>query len=141
MGEYKKVIYTTFPTSRQLGKPQNSKTKFIFQIGTLNPYGINERFSFTNLFLFSRHNSVAPLSACKPTHNPQFFQSFSRRANARNVSLKTLYGSQFTLSSQLIILNHPVKLSCTDATPYVYICIYIYIYIYMYVCMYFRNCH
>ena len=33
----------------------------------------------TNLFLFSRHpiptNSVAPLSAYKPKHNPQFLQS------------------------------------------------------------------
>ena len=35
-----------FPSSRKHGKPQNSKTKFIFQIGTLNPNGINERFSF-----------------------------------------------------------------------------------------------
>ena len=44
----------------------------------------------TNLFLFSRHhiptNGVAPLSAYKPTHNPQFLQSLWRRANARNVS-------------------------------------------------------
>ena len=30
------------PTSRYDGKPQ----KFIFEIGTLNPHGINERFSF-----------------------------------------------------------------------------------------------
>ena len=36
-------------------------------------------FHSTNLFLFSRHhiptNSVAPFSAYKPTHNPQFLQS------------------------------------------------------------------
>ena len=47
-------------------------------------------FHLTNLFLFSRHhiptNSVAPFSAYKPTHNPQFLQSLWRRANARNVS-------------------------------------------------------
>ena len=30
-----------------------------------------------------------------------------RRANARNVSLWTLYGGQFTFSTQLIILNYP----------------------------------
>ena len=34
-----------------------------------------------------------------------------RRANARNVSFKTLYVGQFTLSTQLIILNYPVILS------------------------------
>ena len=55
-----------------LGSSESRKTleqKFIFQIGTLNPHGI----------LFSRHhiptNGVAPLSAYKPTHNPQFLQS------------------------------------------------------------------
>ena len=36
-------------------------------------------FHLTDAFLFSRHhiptNSVAPLSAYKPTHNPQFLQS------------------------------------------------------------------
>ena len=50
------------------------------------------------LFLFSRHhiptNSVAPFSAYKPTHNPQFLQSLWRRANARNVSLFTLPPTQ-----------------------------------------------
>ena len=34
-----------------------------------------------------------------------------RRANARNVSFETLYGGQFTLSTQLIILNYPVIIS------------------------------
>ena len=33
-----------------------------------------------------------------------------RRANARNVSLETLNGGQFTFSTQLIILNYPVIL-------------------------------
>ena len=31
--------------------------------------------------------------------------------NARNVSFETLYGGQFTLLTQLIILNYPVILS------------------------------
>ena len=37
--------------------------------------------------------------------------SLRRRANARNVSFQTLYGGQFTLSTQLITLNYPVILS------------------------------
>ena len=48
----------------------------------------------------SRHraptNSVAPLSAYKPTHNPQFLQSLWQRANARNVS----FFSSFLRSTQ-----------------------------------------
>ena len=64
--------------SLYLGSSESRKTleqKFIFEIGTLNPNGTNERYSF----LFSRHhiptNSVVPLSAYKPTLNPQFLQS------------------------------------------------------------------
>ena len=36
--------FAVFPYARQYGKPQNSKTKL--QIGTLNPNGNNERFTF-----------------------------------------------------------------------------------------------
>ena len=68
--------------SLHLGGSESRKTlerKFILQIGTLNPHGINERFSSTNLFLFSRHhiptNSVAPFSTYKATQNPKFLQS------------------------------------------------------------------
>ena len=35
-------------------------------------------------------------------------QSNGRRANVKNVSVETLYGGQFTLSTQLIIPNYPV---------------------------------
>ena len=36
-----------FPTSRQYRRSQNTRTKILtFQIGTLNPHGIHERFSF-----------------------------------------------------------------------------------------------
>jgi len=31
---------------------KNLEQKFIFQVGSLDPHGINERFSSTNLFLF-----------------------------------------------------------------------------------------
>ena len=41
-----------FPTSRKHGKPQNSRKKIIFQIGTLNPHGINGCFSFNYFILF-----------------------------------------------------------------------------------------
>ena len=56
--------------SLHLGSSESRTTpeqKFILQIGTLNPYAINERFSF----LFSGHhiptNSVTPFSDYKPT--------------------------------------------------------------------------
>ena len=39
-----------------------------------------------------------------------------QRANARNVSFKTLYGGQFTLSTQLIILNNRSILSHRRST-------------------------
>ena len=68
--------------SLHLGSSESRKTpdkKIIFQIGTLNPHGINGAFHSISLFLFSRHHiptsSVAPFSAYKPTHNPQFLQS------------------------------------------------------------------
>ena len=41
--------------SLHLGSSESRKTlehKFIFQIGTLNPIGINERLYSTNLFMF-----------------------------------------------------------------------------------------
>ena len=97
-----------FPTSKHFGK--TLEQKFIFQIGTLNTHGINERFHSTNLFLLSRlhipTSSVAQFSTYKPTHKPQFLQSLWRRVNAGNVSLSTLYGGQFTFSTQLITLNY-----------------------------------
>ena len=40
----------------------------------------------------------------------KYRHSLWRRANARNVGFQTLYGGQFTLSTQLIILNYPVIL-------------------------------
>ena len=68
--------------SLHLGGSESCKTlerKFIFQIGTFNPHGINERFSSTNFFLFSHHhiptNSVAPFCTYKATQNPKFLQS------------------------------------------------------------------
>ena len=83
--------------SLHLGSSESHKTleqKFIVQIGTLNPHGINERFSFNQFIPVSCHhiptNGEAPLSVYRPTHNPQFLQSLWRRANARNVSFSTL---------------------------------------------------
>ena len=71
-----------------------------------------ERFqNFTKPF-----NGVAPFSAFKPTHTSQFLQSLWQRANARNVSLLTLYGGQFTFSTQLLTLNY-LLYSPADAAP------------------------
>ena len=68
--------------SLHLGSSESRKTieqKFIFQINPLIPTESTSVVHSTNLFLFSHHhiptNSVAPLSAYKPTHNPQFLQS------------------------------------------------------------------
>ena len=68
-------------------------------------------FHSTNLFLCSRHhiptNSLAPLSAYKPTHNPQFLQLLWRRASAWNISFFFTHNSgQFTFSTQLLTLNY-----------------------------------
>ena len=106
------------PVARHFNLPNNSKQnmvicclslkkKLIFQIGILNPHRSNERFSFNQFilgFLVTTHI---------PNHifNPQSLPSPWRRANARNVSFLTLYGSQCTLSTQLIILNYPAILS------------------------------
>ena len=46
--------------------------------------------------------------------NPEL--SLWRRANARNFSFETLHGGQFTLSTQLIILNYPVIFSFQRST-------------------------
>ena len=51
-------------------------------------------------------NGVAPFSAYKHTHNPQFLYSLRRRAGAPNASFETLNSGQFMLSTQLIIPNY-----------------------------------
>ena len=88
-------------------KNKNLSSKSALLIPTVS----TSAFHSTNLFLCSRHriptNSVAPFSAYKPTDNPQFLQSLWRRAIARNVSLLTLYGGQFSFWTQLITLNYP----------------------------------
>ena len=58
-----------------------------------------------------------PLRVSKPTFRALALrQSHRRRANARNVSFKTLNGGQFTLSTQSITLNYPVTLSHRRST-------------------------
>ena len=48
--------------------------------------------------------------------NEQISTELWRRANARNVRFVTLNGGLFTLSTQLIILNYPVRLSHRRST-------------------------
>ena len=62
-------------------------------------------------------NNVAPFSAYELAHYPLFLQSLWRRANDRNISLETLHGGQFTLSTQLITWI-TLLYSPTDATPH-----------------------
>ena len=77
-----------FLISRQFWKLSSKSTLLIPIVST-------STFHSTNLFLFSHHhtptNSVAPLSAYKPTHNPQFLHSRWQGANAQNMSFFTLY--------------------------------------------------
>ena len=56
-------------------------------------------------------NGVAPFSAYKDTHNPQFLYSLWHRANAPNFSFETRNSGQFKLSTQLIIPNYLAILS------------------------------
>ena len=54
-------LRAVFGLSLHLGSSESRKTieqKFIFQIGTLDPHGINERFSFTKFFFFSSPYSL-----------------------------------------------------------------------------------
>ena len=103
---------------RKAAKHQNKNLSS--KSALLIPTVSTSAFHSTNLFLFSCHhiptNSVAPLSAYKPTHNPKFLQSLWRKAYARNVSFFTLYGGQLTFSTQLLTLNY-LLYSTTDAAP------------------------
>ena len=103
---------------RKAAKHQNKNLSS--KSALLIPTVSTSAFHSTNLFLFSCHhiptNSVAPLFAYKPTHNPKFLQSLWRKAYARNVSFFTLYGGQLTFSTQLLTLNY-LLYSTTDAAP------------------------
>ena len=83
--------------SLRLGSSKSCKTpeqKFTFQIGSLNYF----------------------LHITTHIYNPQLLQLLLWRVNARNVSFETLYGGQFTLSTQLTILYYPVILSHRHST-------------------------
>ena len=67
----------------------------------MNPYSINERFSFSQYILvfnssFFRRRFPTLFSVYEHTHthNSQFLYSLWRRANAWNVSFEILYGVQ-----------------------------------------------
>ena len=61
----------------------------------------------SSLEFFHAHDKTKKQNS-KGYHLSYIFVTVSewRRANARKVSFKTLYGGQFTLSTQLIILNY-----------------------------------
>ena len=69
-----------FPYIQAVLKVAKHQNKNLSSKSTLLiPIESTSAFHSTNLFLFSHHhtptNSVAPLSAYKPTHNPQFLHS------------------------------------------------------------------
>ena len=106
-----------FPTSRQFGKPQKSRRKInFFKWALLIPTVSTSAFHSTYLLVFSPHvptNSVAPFSACKHTHNPQFLHSIWRRANARSVKKKNFYRYKEKLWNslrwQIFVINSVVS--------------------------------
>ena len=104
------VICGLFLHLSSLESHKTLEQKFIFQIALVIPTVSTSAFHSTNLFFISRHHtptdSVAPPSAYKPTHNPQFLQSLWRRAKARNFSFFTHYDGHFTFSTQLLPLNY-----------------------------------
>ena len=87
IGETGRQLGDRFLISGQFGKLQNTRTKNLSsKLAFVIPTVSMSAFHSTNLFLFSCHhtttNSVSPLSAYKPTNNPQFLQSLGRSANA-----------------------------------------------------------
>ena len=79
--------------SLHLGSLEGCKTpeqKLSFKQALLSPMVSMNAFHSANLFLFSRHhiptNSIAPFSAYKYTHNPQFLQFLWWRAIALKMS-------------------------------------------------------
>ena len=85
---------------------KNLEQRFIFQIGTLNPHGIN---------LVST-NSIAPCSVYKPytTHNSSIRSD--EGLTLETSAFQFLYGGQFTLST-LLINQIFVYHSPTDVAP------------------------
>ena len=80
------------------GSSEGCKTpeqKLSFKQALLSPMVSMNAFHSANLFLFSHHhiptNSIAPFSAYKYTHNPQFLQLLWWRAIARKTSAFKLY--------------------------------------------------
>ena len=84
--------------SLHLGSLEGYKTpkqKLSFKQALLSSMVSMNAFHSANLFLFSRHhiptNSIAPFSAYKYTHNPQFLQFLWWRAIALKMSAFQLY--------------------------------------------------
>ena len=70
--------------------------KFIFHINTLNPHGINKRFSFKYFILVFLVTMFPPVTLLHFPHidTPQFLHSLRR-----NVSSGTLYGGLYVFNS------------------------------------------
>ena len=78
--------------------------KCIFQIGTLMPSASTNAFHLKIFFHVIMFPPIAKFDLSVYIHKPDTTHN-SSRANSRNVSFRTLYGGQFTLSTQLITSN------------------------------------
>ena len=69
-----------------------------------------------SVFLFICVRLSFSLSICLPLCL-SVCHSLWKRANARKVSFETLYGGQFTLPTQLIVLTYPVSVCLSACLP------------------------
>ena len=88
-----------------------------------------------SVFLFICVRLSFSLSICLPLCL-SVCHSLWKRANARKVSFETLYGGQFTLPTQLIVLTYPVSV-CLPAYLAVClpVCLPVCLFIYLLVCL------
>jgi len=96
-----------FPYTREGNKEsrKNLEQKFIFQIGTLYPHGINERFSF-NKFILVFH--VAMFLPIAYLHRSPYKRSATHNSLIRSDEGLTLETSAFNLFT---VANLPYQLS------------------------------
>ena len=110
---------------------KNLEQKFIFQIGTLTPHGINERFSFNKcipVFQVAMFPPIAYLLLYYKNCTQPIIPRLALTKGSKRQLLESLYGGQFTFSTPLIkpnfcvLLPHRRSTSVSlETTPFIHI--------------------